>query len=68
MGDWYDFEVRDVDGEEVAGFSYQSKSTEWQEVFVELSPNQLLMAQEYMNKIKVLERSKDILIKSFLGV
>ena len=68
MGDWYDFEIRDIDGKEVAGFSYQNKATGWKEVFIEMSPNQLLMAQDHMNKTRDLERSKNTLIKSFLGV
>lgn len=68
MGDYYDFEIRDIDGKEVAGFVYQNSQSNYKEIFIELSFNQMELAVAWHNKEKDLMRQKERLIKGFLGL
>ena len=68
MGDCYDFEIRDIDGKEVAGFVYQNLQTEYKEVFVELSFSQMELAVAWHSKERDLMQEKQRLIKGFLGL
>lgn len=68
MGDYYDFEIREIDGKDIAGFCYQNKSTNYKEVFVELSDAQLRMATEWHKKQDDISKEKDEMIKAFLGL
>lgn len=68
MGDYYDFEIREIDGKDVAGFCYQNKSTNYKEVFVELSFNQMELAVSWHDKERDLMQEKQRLIKGFLGL
>lgn len=68
MGDWYDFEIRLIDGIEKRVFCYSNKNTNYSEVVVELSESQLLLARDWHKKIEELELEKNNLIKSFLGL
>jgi len=67
MGDYYDFELRDIDGKEVAGFVYQNAQTEYKEVFVELSFSQMELAAAWRNREIDMIQEKERLIKGFLG-
>ena len=40
MGDYYDFDIRLIDGEEVSGFCYSNANTGWSEVFVQFDEGQ----------------------------
>tara|TARA_R110002020_G_scaffold472219_1_gene699988 strand:+ start:493 stop:699 length:207 start_codon:yes stop_codon:yes gene_type:complete len=68
MGDYYDFEIREIDGKEVAGFVYQNCSTGFKGVFVDLSFNQMELAVAWHNKERDLMQEKQRLIKGFLGI
>tara|TARA_R110002020_G_C15924017_1_gene743153 strand:- start:72 stop:278 length:207 start_codon:yes stop_codon:yes gene_type:complete len=68
MGDYYDFEIREIDGKEVAGFVYQNLQTEFKEVFVELSFNQMELAVNWHNRERDLMKEKQRLVKGFLGL
>ena len=67
MGDYYDFEIREMDGKDIIGFVYQNKSTNYQEVFVELSDSQCRMAILWHRKNDDVMKEKDEMIKAFLG-
>ena len=68
MGDYYDFEIREIDGKDCIGFCYQNKSTNYEEVFVELSDSQCRMAIKWQKQHNEIWKAKDEMIKSFLGI
>tara|TARA_R110002020_G_scaffold247219_2_gene461149 strand:+ start:263 stop:469 length:207 start_codon:yes stop_codon:yes gene_type:complete len=68
MGDYYDFEIREIDGKDRTGFCYQNKSTNYKEVFVELSDAQCRMAIRWHKKQDDILKEKDEMIKAFLGL
>ena len=66
MGDWYCFDVKDIDGEIVYGFSYQNEKTGWNEVFVQFDEEQLRVAGELKDKIANLKSEVESTIKGWL--
>lgn len=55
MGDRYDFEIRIIDGVEVSGFTYQCNESKWQEVFVEMSKEQIEFANSMQIKLEEID-------------
>ena len=68
MGDYYDIEIRLIDGKEKQVFVYSNKNTNYNEVVVEMSESQYEMASEWQKKLDKLIIEKDLMIKSFLGL
>lgn len=66
MGEWYDFEIRIIDGREVHGFEYSNPATGWNPVFVEMTEEQFNDANEWSNKVRSLREEKDSMIKSWI--
>ena len=68
MGDYYDFEIREIDGKKSNWLCYQNKSTGYKEIFVELSDAQCRMAIRWHKKQDDILKEKDEMIKAFLGL
>lgn len=66
MGDWYEFEIRVINGVEVSGFCYQNKDTCYQEVFVEFTESQKQWANEWQRKMNELMANQNAEIKSWI--
>lgn len=67
MGDWYEFEIRVIDGKEVSGFCYQNEATGWQEVFVEFTESQKRWAEEWTHNVNEMMEAQKEAIKSWLS-
>lgn len=66
MGDWYDFDIRIINGKEVSGFCYCNESTGWQEVFIPMTKEQIAYANQYVKECQILNEKKDKTIKNWL--
>lgn len=67
MGDWYDFDVRLIDGKEISGFCYQNADTGWQEVFVEMTSQQCNEASQIQKEYEELRKKQYKIIKGWIG-
>ena len=67
MGDWYDFDIRVVDGKEVSGFCYSNNKTGYQEIFVEFTKKQKKLANKWLDKSDKLMDKKGDMIRAWLG-
>lgn len=66
MGEYYCFDIKEIDGEIVCGFSYQSEKTGWKEVFVQFNEEQLKVAEKLKEKMDNLEAEVESTIKGWL--
>lgn len=66
MGDWYDFEIKIIDGVEVSGFCYQNADTGWQEVFVEMTAEQCEKANQIQQEYDAIRQKQRNLIQSWI--
>ena len=67
MGDFYDFDIRIIDGKEVSGFCYQNESTGWKEVFTEFTESQKRWAGEWVVKSNEIADEQAKAIKSWIS-
>lgn len=67
MGDWYDFEIKIIDGKEISGFEYSNPDTGWNPVFVEMTEEQCEAANKWSDKVNALYDEKNALIKSWIN-
>lgn len=65
MGEWYDFEIRVVDGREVSGFVYSNERAGWGEVFVEMTDEQKAYANDYHKRSVELSGEMKNTVKSW---
>ena len=66
MGDYYDFEIKVIDGVEVSGFCYSNKNTGWNEVFVEMTEQQCAVANQIQEKYEAVRQEQQDIIKAWL--
>ena len=66
MGEWYDFEIRVIDGREVSGFVYSNERTEWNEVFVEMTDEQKSYANDHHARSVALHDEMKSTVKSWI--
>lgn len=66
MGEWYDFEIRIIDGREVSGFAYSNERTGWNEVFVEMTSEQKSYATNYHYKCVALQDEMKSTVKNWI--
>jgi len=66
MGDYYEFDIRMIDGKEVSGFCYQSEATGWNEIFVQFTDEQAEQANKHEVKVQALNLLRELLIKSWI--
>lgn len=66
MGDWYEFEIKIIDGVQVSGFCYQNKETEYQEVFIPFTQSQKQWANEWQHNLNELMEEQKAAIKHWL--
>lgn len=66
MGEWYDFEIRVIDGREVSGFVYSNERTGWGEVFVEMTDDQKAYANDYQRRSVELNSEMQSAVKSWV--
>lgn len=66
MGEWYDFEIRVIDGREVSGFVYSNERTGWSEVFVEMTDDQKAYANDYHRRSVELNNEMQSAVKSWV--
>lgn len=66
MGEWYDFEIRVIDGRDVYGFVYSNERTGWGEVFVEMTDDQKAYANDYQRRSVELNSEMQIAVKSWV--
>jgi len=65
MGDRYDFEIRVIDGIEVSGFTYQCNESKWQEVFVEMSQEQIDFANSIQIELEEINNKIDVEVRTW---
>lgn len=66
MGEWYDFEIRFIDGREVSGFSYADEDTGWNDIFVEMTEDQCNLANKWQQRATELHDIKMDMIKGWI--
>lgn len=67
MGDYYEFEIKIIDGLECEGFIYQNENTGWNEIFVQFTGEQEDQANNMMEKFDSLRLQQTALIKSWIS-
>tara|TARA_R110000744_G_scaffold230850_1_gene349009 strand:+ start:234 stop:476 length:243 start_codon:yes stop_codon:yes gene_type:complete len=67
MGDWYEFDFIKVDGEWVAGAVFQNKDSNYNERQMQLTDEQKLLVNAWVEKQEALGNEKEELIKSFIA-
>jgi anti-sigma-K factor RskA len=67
MGDWYEFDFVKVNGEYVAGVVFQDKVSNYIERQMQLTDEQRLLVNAWVEKQEALDTEKDELIKSFIS-
>jgi len=67
MGDWYEFDFIKVDGEWVAGAVFQNKDSNYNERQMQLTDEQKLLVNAWVEKQEALDNEKEELIKSFIA-
>lgn len=66
MGEWYDFEIRVIDGREVSGFVYSNENTGWSEIFVEMTDDQKTYANDHHRRSVELNDEMKNTVKSWI--
>ena len=66
MGDWYEFNFIEVNGEWVSGAVFQNRETNYNEKQIQLTEKQKLLVNAWVEKQEALGAEKDSMIKSFI--
>ena len=67
MGEWYEFEIKIVDGREVFGFCYQNENTGWKEIFVEMTADQREVANQLLDEYEAIRQRQRKIIRGWIN-